>query len=82
MTPEFIHLLHDRLVPGGLIELATDNFDYYMWLKRTLIDAGEDLWTATHEKKNERILNPEIKTNFELKYEAEGRDLYYIELTK
>jgi tRNA (guanine-N7-)-methyltransferase len=82
MTPEFIHMLHDRLVPGGLIELATDNFDYYMWLKRTLIDAGEDLWTATREKKNERILNPEIKTNFELKYEAEGRDLYYIELTK
>jgi tRNA (guanine-N7-)-methyltransferase len=82
MTPEFIHLLHDRLVPGGRIELATDNFDYYMWLKRTLIEAGEELWSHTREKKNERILNPEIKTNFELKYEAEGRDLYYIELTK
>jgi tRNA (guanine-N7-)-methyltransferase len=82
MTEEFIRMLHDRLVPGGRIELATDNFDYYMWLRRTLVDAGEDLWSATREQKNERILNPEIKTNFELKYEAEGRDLYYLELQK
>jgi len=82
MTPEFIHLLHDRLVPGGLVELATDNFDYYMWLRRTLIDAGEGLWARTREQKNERILDPEIKTNFELKYEAAGRDLYYLELQK
>jgi len=82
MTPDFVRLLHERLVPGGLIELATDNFDYYMWLRRTLIEAGEDMWAGTREQKNERILNPEIKTNFELKYEAEGRDLFYIELKK
>jgi tRNA (guanine-N7-)-methyltransferase len=82
MTPEFVRMLHDRLVPGGLIELATDNFDYYIWLKRTLIEAGEDMWAATRERRNERILNPEIKTNFEIKYEAEGRDLYYLELKK
>ena len=82
MTTEFIHMLHDRLVPGGLIELATDNFDYYMWLRRTLVDAGEDMWSGSRTHTNERILNPEIKTNFELKYEAEGRDLYYLELTK
>jgi tRNA (guanine-N7-)-methyltransferase len=82
MTPEFILLLHDRLVPGGLIELATDNFDYYMWLRRTLVDAGEEMWSESRARTNERFLNPEIKTNFELKYEAEGRDLYYLELTK
>jgi tRNA G46 methylase TrmB len=75
-------MLHDRLVPGGRMELATDNFDYYMWLRRTLIEAGEDMWSGTREQKNERILNPEIKTNFELKYEAEGRDLFYLELQK
>jgi tRNA (guanine-N7-)-methyltransferase len=82
MTPDFVRLLHDRLVPGGLIELATDNFDYYMWIRRTLIEAGEDMWAGTREQRNQRILNPEIKTNFELKYEAEGRDLYYFELKK
>ncbi len=82
MTPEFIRMLHDRLRPGGLVELATDNFDYFMWLKGMLIEAGEDLWSHAREQKNERLLNPEIKTNFELKYEAEGRDLFYLELHK
>lgn len=82
MTPEFIGMLHDRLVPEGLIELATDNFDYYIWLKGALVEAGAGLWQATRESRNERLLNPDIKTNFELKYEAEGRDLYYLELKK
>lgn len=82
MTPEFIRMLHDRLVPGGRVELATDNFDYFMWLKGMLVEAGEELWRAMREQKNERFLNPEFKTNFELKYEAEGRDLYYLELEK
>ncbi|MCK4775713.1 MAG: hypothetical protein KAT30_13030, partial [Candidatus Krumholzibacteria bacterium] len=82
MTPEFIRMLHDRLCPGGFVELATDNFDYFMWLKGMLIEAGEDLWSHAREQKNERLLNPEIKTNFELKYEAEGRDLFYLELHK
>jgi tRNA (guanine-N7-)-methyltransferase len=82
MTPEFIKLLHDRLVPGGLLELATDNFDYYIWLKGALVEAGPNLWRATRESRNERLLDPDIKTNFELKYEADGRDLYYLELEK
>jgi tRNA (guanine-N7-)-methyltransferase len=82
LTAEFVRLLHDRLVPGGLLELATDNFDYYMWLQAMLIEAGEDLWSRRREQKNERILNPEMKTNFELKYEAEGRELYFLELAK
>lgn len=83
MTPDFIKMLHDRLIPGGRVELATDNFDYYIWLKGALAEAGgEDLWKNTRESRNERLLDPEIKTNFELKYEAEGRDLYYLELIK
>jgi len=47
-----------------------------------LIEAGDVLWTSNRETRNDRILNPEYRTNFELKYQAEGRDLYYIELTK
>ena len=73
---------HRLGLSGGLVELATDNFDYFMWLKGTLIEAGESLWRQSREQKNKRLLNPEIKTNFELKYEAEGRDLYYVELEK
>jgi tRNA (guanine-N7-)-methyltransferase len=82
LTPDFFKLLHRRLAPGGLLEIATDNLDYVAAFKGALIDAGDTLWADTRETFNERIMNPEFKTNFELKYEAEGRDLYYLELRK
>lgn len=82
MTPEFIKLLHDRLVPGGRVELATDNFDYYIWLKGALVEAGAGLWNQTRESRNERLCDPDTKTNFELKYLKMGLDIYYLELKK
>lgn len=82
LTPEFFQLLQRRLEPGGLLEIATDNFDYMIAFKAALIGAGDTLWEASRETVNERIMNPEFRTNFELKYEAEGRDLYYLELQK
>ena len=50
--------------------------------KSSLIEEGDTLWANVRETKNERILNPEFKTNFELKYETAGRDLFYLELEK
>lgn len=82
LTPDFFRLLHRRLLPGGLLEIATDNLGYVAAFKAALIDAGDMLWSGTRETLNERIMNPEFKTNFELKYEAEGRDLYYLEIRK
>jgi tRNA (guanine-N7-)-methyltransferase len=82
LTPDFFQLLHQRLEPDGLLEIATDNLEYVAAFKSSLIDAGDTLWSHTRETFNERIMNPEFKTNFELKYEAEGRDLYYLELRK
>jgi len=82
LTPDFFLLLHQRLVPGGLLEIATDNFDYLIAFKAALIEAGEVLWSRTRETRNARILDPDFRTNFEMKYAAEGRDLYYLELEK
>ena len=81
LTSAFIDLLYDRLRSGGLLELATDDAEYYDWLKGTMAEAKAK-WSATHASVNERIMNPEIKTNFELKYEADNRDLHYLELRK
>ena len=75
-------LLHRRLEPGGRLEIATDNFEYMIAFKAALIEAGSEIWSQTRETTNERIINPEFRTNFELKYEAEGRDLYYLEAVK
>lgn len=82
LTPEFFQLLHQRLVPGGKLELATDNFEYLIYFRKSLVEAGDTLWSNVRQSQNERILDPEVLTHFEAKYRREGRDLYYIELTK
>jgi tRNA (guanine-N7-)-methyltransferase len=82
LTPEFFKRLHASLVPGGLLELATDNFDYMIAFKAALVEAGDTLWSGMRESRNERILDPGVQTHFEAKYARAGRDLYYIELRK
>ena len=82
LTPEFFKHVHARLEPGGMLQLATDNFDYMIAFRAALIEAGDTLWVSVRESKNERLLDPGIKTHYEAKYTREGRDLYYIELVK
>ncbi len=80
-TAEFLALLHTRLAPGGLVEVATDDKDYFDTMKKT-IAATAELWENARETVNERILGGTMKTNYELKFEAEGRPLFYAELRK
>jgi tRNA (guanine-N7-)-methyltransferase len=82
LTPEFFKLLHLSLVPGGMLELATDNFDYMIAFKVALVEAGDTLWSSVRESRNARILDPGVQTHFEAKYARAGRDLYYMELCK
>jgi len=82
LTPEFFKLLHASLVPGGLLELATDNFDYMIAFNAALVEAGDTLWSGVRQSRNERILDPGVQTHFEAKYARQGRDLYYMELTR
>ena len=81
LTADFFRRLHDRISNDGSVQLATDNFDYLVAFRSSIAEV-ESMWASIRETRNERIFEPEIKTNFELKYEAEGRDLYYIELRK
>ncbi len=80
-TGEFLRLLHARLVAGGLIEIATDDKEYFTAMKKT-IAATAKLWENVRETVNERILDTMNKTSYEIKWAAEGRDLYYAELKK
>ncbi len=80
-TGEFLRLLHVRLVPGGLVEIATDDKDYFDAMKKT-IAATSELWENVRETVNERILDSMNKTSYEIKWAAEGRQLYYAELKK
>ncbi len=80
-TQELLGLLHARLVPGGLVEIATDDKDYYAAMKKT-IAATAQVWENVRETVNERILGGMNKTSYEIKWAAEGRPLYYTELQK
>jgi len=80
-TAELLRLLHVRLAPGGLVEIATDDKDYFAAMKKT-IAATAELWENVRETMNERILDGMNKTNYELKWAAQGRSLFYAELKK
>lgn len=80
-TAELLRLLHARLAPGGLVEIATDDKEYFDAMKKT-IAATAELWENVREAVNERILDPLNKTSYEIKWAAQGRSLYYTELKK
>lgn len=81
VSADFLRLLHSRLLPGGLIEAATDDEDYFISMKKS-IAATLELWDNVRETRDERIFGGAMKTNYELKFEAEGRPLFYVELKK
>ncbi len=80
-TAEFLRMLHARLLPGGLIEIATDDEDYFAAMKKT-IAATAELWDHARETMNQRILDGMNKTSYEIKWAAQGRSLFYAELKK
>lgn len=80
-TADFLKVLHSKLKPGGLLELATDFQDYYEQMQKS-VKAAEISWASQRETVSERIHSPHLKTNYELKFEAAGKKLYYMELKK
>ena len=81
LTKSFFECLWRRLAPDGLVEIATDNADYYASIAAEAA-LTRSLWSSVRESVNRRLFGEEMKTNYELKYEAEGRPLYYMEMKK
>lgn len=80
-TAAFLAVLHSKLKPGGLIELATDDEDYFSQMRRS-IDEAPLVWALRRETVNERISHAHLKTNYETKFAAAGKNLHYLELKK
>ncbi|MBU9889237.1 MAG: tRNA (guanosine(46)-N7)-methyltransferase TrmB [Candidatus Omnitrophica bacterium] len=81
LTEDFLRLMQSRLMSRGKLEIATDHPDYYDSMKKT-VAAAPGLWDNARETRNERIVGRTQKTNYELKFEAEGKPLFYMELVK
>lgn len=68
----FLHFLLSRLVPGGKLFIATDHKEYFsviLKLCSTLSRSGLRLSLGTRG---------EYITNFQRKYEKEGREIYFL----
>jgi len=77
----FLVLLYDRLSCGGMIEIATDDEDYFAAMKKAAGLSGL-AWQHVRERINQPFLGGGLKTNYELKYLAQGKAVYYLELAK
>jgi tRNA (guanine-N7-)-methyltransferase len=81
ITPDFLKCLRVLLKPDGLIELATDDADYFSGIKKSVLESGAR-WRHVRESVNERLAFGTVRTSYEIKYAAENRPLYYLELQK
>lgn len=81
VNADFFRLLYSRLKVGGLVEIATDDEDYFTAIKKSVATTAE-LWDNARETRNERILDAMNKTNYELKWIMQGKPLFYLELKK
>lgn len=75
---KYLLSLYERLVPGGSIYMATDFQDYFEQMKKS---ANLLTVPCAIRESNERMIGPE-KTNYELKFAAQGLPLYYLEVKK
>jgi tRNA (guanine-N7-)-methyltransferase len=76
----FLKTVWNKTKPGGFFEIATDFEDYYQVMMK-VIGAQKD-WKLIRETVNERFFAPSCLTNYEIKYQVEGRKLHYLELKK
>ena len=81
VTADFLALLNARLCARGLVYLATDDRDYFAQMKGAS-EVTSPFWFSVRERVNQRFTRENFKTNYELKFEKAGKDLYYLELQK
>lgn len=81
LTADLLHRLHRHLKSFGLIEIATDDLDYFRHIKK-VIEGMNGTWKRVREAQNERLFPSSVATNYERKFQAEGKNLNYLELQK
>ncbi len=73
VSPAFLKLVDRVLKPGGLLLIATDHIGYWEWIQEVL--AGQDM-LVPGEILPEPPEGADGLTNYEIKYQMEGRPIY------
>jgi tRNA (guanine-N7-)-methyltransferase len=78
IQPEFARLLAHRLVPGGVLRIATDHPGYAEWIHEVL-SATPGLVNSYAPDPFRSDVPGRMATAYELEWRAEGRTLHYFE---
>lgn len=71
-TPDFLKMVFNKLIPGGYFLIATDHAEYWEWMVERL-DAQDFLVKC--DRLPQAIEGTKGLTNYEIKYEKEGRTI-------
>ncbi len=80
LSPEFLHMLRERLNKGGKLFVATDVEEYFSHVERTA-RAMEPGWRDIRTSVNARPDGNPARSGYENKCLAKGAPVYYLELT-
>jgi tRNA (guanine-N7-)-methyltransferase len=78
---QFVEVLHGKLTDDGRIEIVTDDFDYSIVIKEAFAETAS-LWRNVRHNTDEPLFETEERTNYEVKWRAAGRTIYYLEACK
>ncbi|MDP3920284.1 MAG: tRNA (guanosine(46)-N7)-methyltransferase TrmB [Candidatus Omnitrophota bacterium] len=81
VNEELLTMVHGRLRQDGLLEIVTDFDDYFEEIRAAVLRV-EPAWSSFRESTGERLFEAHLKTNYERKYEIDGRRIFYMELKK
>jgi tRNA (guanine-N7-)-methyltransferase len=80
MTPEFLESIHRALLPGGLLQLATDERDYFEQMRCL---AQENLQFEIDQANDSRFAKNDLpSTKFECRFQQKGVPIYRLALRK
>jgi tRNA (guanine-N7-)-methyltransferase len=81
IQPEFVAAVARVLAPGGRLAIQTDHAEYFEWIRAVL--AGEPrLAEVPFEVPEAGVVDGRILTNYEIKYEREGRSFYRVAMQR
>jgi tRNA (guanine-N7-)-methyltransferase len=76
----FLRLAHRLLVPGGRMQIVTDHQDYFEWIEPLM--AASPLRVIEYNRPGSAGEGEFVGTNFERKYQREGRPFYALAAVK
>jgi tRNA (guanine-N7-)-methyltransferase len=81
IQPAFVEAATQALAPGGRWAIQTDHAEYFAWMREVFAGAA-GLKEIAFDDPEFGIVDASVQTNFEIKYQREGRTFYRLAFRK